>query len=119
MPIKLKNLANSLPNEGFGFPGQSKFLWEAKTFSPVHNLTIGVGGVLSAEWRPSHEAFEHDGTNRPPIAQVGISLSVENFRSNVVGRSNSRICHGTARLPPRVDLSTVGYGQVDGIIEIS
>ena len=116
----LENLVGySPPNERFGFPRQSKFLREAEAFSPVDNLTVGVGGVLSAEWRPSHKTFEHDSTNRPPIAQVGIPLSVENFRSNVIGRSNSRIGHGTARLPPGVDLSTVGYGQVDGIIEIS
>lgn len=106
-------------DESLRFTRQSKFLWEAEAFSPVHNLTVGVGGVFSAEWRPSHETLEHDGSNRPPIAQIGIPLTVEDFRCNVVRRSDCRVRHGTARFPPGVDLATVGYRQVDGIIEIS
>jgi hypothetical protein len=46
-------------------------------------------------------------------------LTVENFRSNVVRSSNSGIGHGTAGLSPGVDLTTVGYGKIDGIVEIT
>jgi hypothetical protein len=46
-------------------------------------------------------------------------LTVEDFRSNVVGSSNGRIGHGTAGLSPSVDLTTVGYGKVDGIVEVT
>lgn len=94
-------------NEMLGFTRQSKFLREVKTLPPVHNLTVGIGSVFSAEWRPSNETLEHNGTDRPPIAQVGVPLTIEDFGSNVVWCSDGRVCHGTARLPPGVDLPTV------------
>lgn len=94
-------------NEMLGFTRKSKFFREVKTLPPVHNLTVGIGSVLSAEWWPSNETLEHNGTNRPPIAQVGVPLAVEDFGSNVIWCSDGRVRHGTARLPPGVDLSTV------------
>lgn len=105
-------------DEMLGFTRESKFLREVKTLPPVHNLTVGVGSVLSAEWWPSNETLEHNGTNRPPVTQVGVPLAVEDFGSNVVWCSDGRVRHGTARLSPGVDLSTVRHGQVDCIVEV-
>ena len=45
-------------------------------------------------------------------------MAVEDFRCNVVRRSDGRVRHGAARFPPGVDLATVGYRQVDGIVEV-
>ena len=110
---------NLPPDETFRIPRQGEFLGEVKTFPPVHNLTVGVGGIFRAEWGPTHKALEHDRTNRPPIAQVGVPLAVEDLGSNVVGGTDSRVRHGATRLSPGVDLSTVGHRQVDRIVEVA
>lgn len=89
------------------FTRQIKFLWEVEALPPVNNLTVGIRSVLSTEWWPSNETFEHDSTDRPPITQVGVPLAVEDLRGNVVWCSDGRVRHGTAGLSPGVDLPTV------------
>src|SRR6478735_7941677 len=48
---------------------------EVKSLSPVHDLAVGVVAVLGAEWGPSNQTLEHDGTKRPPIAVKGVSMA--------------------------------------------
>lgn len=90
---------------------------EVEMFSPVHDLAVGISRLLSAEWWPSDKAFEHDCSNGPPIAKVGITLTMENFRGDIVWGTDSRVRHCSARFTPGIDLSSIGYSQVDSIRE--
>ena len=46
-------------------------------------------------------------------------MAVEDFRRNIIRSSNSRVGHGTTGLSPGVDLSTVGYREVNRIIKVT
>lgn len=98
---------------------KSEFLREIETFSPVHDLSVSICGLFRAEWRPSDKAFKHDRPDRPPIAKVSVSLSIEYFGSNVVWSANRRVSHRSTRLSPGIYLASVGNSQVDGVIEKS
>lgn len=110
----------SLPSDQrLGITRENQLIREIQALSPVDDLPVGVGSVLRTEWRPSNQTFEHNSTNRPPIAKVGVSLAVENFRRNIIRSSNGRVCHSATGLSPSVDLSTVGYRQVNRIIKVT
>ena len=98
---------------------EDQFIREVQALSPVDNLSVGVVLVLGAEWWPADKTFEHDGTDRPPIAEISVSLAVENFGSDIVRSSNRGIGHGTAGLTPGVDLATVRHCKVNGIVKVS
>lgn len=42
-------------------------LGEVQRLTPINDFAVGVMGVFGTERRPADEAFEHDGSNRPPI----------------------------------------------------
>jgi len=69
--------------------------------------------LLSTKRRPSDKAFKHDGTNRPPITTVVISLSAKDFGSDVVGSTHSGVGQLPTRFSPGIDLGTVADGQLD------
>jgi hypothetical protein len=80
---------------------------------PVDNLAVCVVGLFGAEWGPADKTLEHDGSDRPPIAAIVVTLAAEDFRSNVVGGTNCRVGQLTSRLPPCVDLGTVADGELN------
>lgn len=84
-----------------------------KILRPLNNLAVRVDSLLSAEWRPSNQTFEHDGSNGPPITAIVITLARENLRCNVIGRSYSGIGKLATRFSPGVDLGSVGNGELD------
>ena len=101
----------------FRITGKDNLVREVEAISPVDDLAVGIGGFLSTEWGPSDQAFEHNSANRPPIAEISVALAVENLRRNVVGSTDSGVCHCTTRFTPSVDLTTVRDSQVDRFIE--
>ena len=70
-------------------------------------------GLLCAEWWPADETFEHDGTDRPPIATEVVSLAAEDLWCDVVGCTNSGVGQLATRLSPSVDLCAVADGQLN------
>jgi hypothetical protein len=110
----------SVPSDqGLGITRENQLIREVQALSPVNDLPVCIGCVLGTERRPANQAFEHNSTNGPPIAKVGISLAVEDFRRNIIRSSNGRVGHGTTGLSPGVDLSTVGYREVNRIIKVT
>lgn len=70
-------------------------------------------GLFGAERRPADQAFEHDGTNGPPIAAEVVSLAAEDFWRDVVGCTDSGVGKLTTGFPPCVDLCSVADCQLD------
>ncbi len=67
-------------------------VWEHEVLRPVDDLVVGVVCGFGAEgWVPD-QALEHDGTKRPPVALVTVSLLQEDLWSNVIRRTNGGIC---------------------------
>ena len=93
---------------------QGVFIGKVQRAAPIDNLAIGIMGVFGAKWRPTDQAFEHDGSYRPPITSKGVALPTKNFRGDVIGSTHSGICKSsTVRLSPRVNKTSVTYRQVD------
>jgi hypothetical protein len=86
---------------------------EVQVSWPIDNLAVGIVRLLCAERRPADQTFEHDCANTPPIAAVVVALSTEDFGSDVIGGTNSRVCKLTARLAPGVDLMAVADSQLN------
>lgn len=76
-------------------------LGEVELFAPVHNLAVGLVGVLAAEGWVSNKAFKHDRPQGPPVALLAITLLQKDLWRNVI--------RGTDR---RVGLSSVNDQQV-------
>lgn len=83
-------------NKMLGVPGENQFVWESKMLTPVDDLSVSIGWLFGTEWRPSDKTFKHNSSNRPPIAEIGVSLTVEYLRGNVIRGSNGGVCHSTA-----------------------
>ena len=86
---------------------------EVERLAPVDNLPIRVVAVLGTERRPADQTLEHDGTQRPPITVEGVALAREDLGRDVVGRTDGRVGHHTARFPPIIDLRPVADREVD------
>ena len=86
---------------------------EVQVSGPVDDLAVGVVRLLCAEWRPSDQTFEHDCANTPPITAVVVALAAEDFRGDVVGGTNGRVCELAAGLAPGVDLMAVADSQLN------
>ena len=69
--------------------------------------------VFSTERRPADQTFEHDGSDRPPVATKSIAISSEDLRCNVVGSTNGGISESPTGLTPCIDLATIANGEVD------
>ena len=69
--------------------------------------------VIGTERRPTDDRLIHDRPKRPPVAAESITLAAEDFRGNVVRRTDGGICHSATRLAPIVDLSTVADRKID------
>ena len=80
---------------------------------PVDNLAVCVVGLFGAERGPADETLEHDGSDRPPIAAIVVTLTAEDLRGNVVGSTNCRVSQLASGLPPCVDLGTVADGKLN------
>lgn len=80
---------------------------------PVHNLSVRLRALFCAERRPSDQAFEHDGSDTPPIAAEVVALSSEDLRGNVVWCAHCRESQLTSRLAPGIDLVAVADGQLN------
>lgn len=100
-------------NEIFGFRSKLNILREVEIRTPGDNLSICVMGIFGTERRPSDLTFEHDRTETPPIAIIGITMSTENFWSNIIGCTNSRVSHDSSRLSPVIDNASVANCEVD------
>lgn len=100
-------------DENLSFVAQLLVWWEAEIFGPVHDLAVGVVWLFGTERRPADQTLKHDCTHTPPIAAFVISLTAKDLRSDVVRRTNRRICELSARLAPGVDLVAVRYRQLD------
>lgn len=92
---------------------QCNIIREVQRLSPVDNFPISVMTVLSAERRPTDEALEHDGSQRPPIAIKRVALAGEDFGGDVVRGSDSRVSHDPTGFSPVVDLRPVAHSEVD------
>lgn len=92
---------------------QCNIIREVQALPPVDNLAVCIVTVLGTEWRPAHQALEHDRSQAPPIAVKAIAVTSENLRGNVVRRSDGGVRHQSSAPSPVVDLSTVRHGQVD------
>lgn len=57
--------------------------------------------------------FEHNRTETPPVTIVRVAVTAENFRSNVVGSTNSGISHESSGLSPIIDDTTIANSKVD------
>lgn len=68
--------------------------------------------VFGAEGWPANQTFEHDGTYGPPVAAKRVPLASEDFRSDVIGRSDSRVGEDAARFTPRIDLTSIADGEI-------
>lgn len=66
---------------------------KVESFTPIDDLSVRIMRVFGAERRPANETFEHDGSDRPPVAGEGVSFAGKDFRCNVVGGSDSRVSH--------------------------
>ena len=81
--------------------------------APVDDLTVGVVSILSTERGPSNLALEHDRTQAPPITILTVTMTTEDFRSNVVRSTNGGISHDSTRLSPIIDDASIAYSEVD------
>jgi hypothetical protein len=89
------------PNKKKGLPSdhvlslgaQGELFGEEQGLSPIDNLAIRIVSILGTEWWPSYQTFEHDGTDRPPVAQISITLTQEDLWCDVVWCSNRRVGH--------------------------
>lgn len=104
-------------NQMFRIMRECQFVREPETLAPVYDFPVRIRRLFGAEWGPPHEAFEHDRTDRPPITQIGIALSIEYFGCNIVRGSDGRISHSPTRFSPSIDLATIGHSQVDSVRE--
>lgn len=84
---------------------------------PVHDLAVCLVGVFCAERRPPDQTFEHDRSNGPPIAEIGVALCSEDLGSNVVRSADSRVRHDASRFAPSIDLAAIAHGKVD-LVEV-
>lgn len=80
---------------------------------PVHNLAVSIMAVLGAEGGPSDKTLKHDSSKRPPIAIVCVTVAGEDFRSDIVRGTDSRVCHQPAGASPVIDLRSVADSQVN------
>lgn len=100
--------AGNLPsNQILRLGAQLDVLGKVERLSPVHDLPVGIVCVLSTERWPSNLTFKHDRTQTPPIAVLGVSMTAENFRRNVIRGTNRRVSHHSPRLSPIVDDTSV------------
>ena len=67
-------------------------------------------GMVGAEGRPADKTFEHDGAKGPPVAAVRVTLTAEDFRSNVVWGSDGGVGESTTGLTPVVHLAAIADG---------
>jgi hypothetical protein len=67
------------------------------TVLPVNDLPVGVVRVLGAERRVPDETFEHDRSERPPIALVRVPLLQEDLGRDL--EENKLQARGSARDP--------------------
>lgn len=103
------------PNEILGFRAQQDLLREIQLGLPVHDLPVGLVGILGTERRPSNEALEHDCTQTPPVAFLTVTRMEEYLRCNIIRGTHCGVRHQAAGSPPGVNLVTVRYGEVDGV----
>jgi hypothetical protein len=86
---------------------------EVQVTRPIHNLPIRIVSLLSTEWWPADQTFEHDCTKRPPITAEIIALTAEDLRSDVVRSTNSRVGELSSRLTPCVYLLTIADRELN------
>lgn len=96
---------------------ECQFVGKVETLAPVDDFPVCIRGFLGTERGPPDQTFKHDRTDRPPIAQIGISLTIKYFGCNIVRGSDSRIRHSPTGFSPCIDLATIGHSQVDSIRE--
>ncbi len=58
---------------------------------PVNDFLVRFMGRLGAKRWVADEAFEHDCAERPPVTFMTIALLQEDFRCNVIRRSDGRV----------------------------
>lgn len=75
-------------DEVFGLTTQVDIVWDDEVVLPLNNFLVCLVRRLRAERRVSDEALEHDSTQGPPITLVSVTLLEEDFRCDVVRRSD-------------------------------
>jgi hypothetical protein len=80
--------------------------------APVNDLAIRIVSILSTERGPSNLALEHNRTQAPPIAILTVTVAAEDFWSNVIRSTDSRIRHNPTRLSPIIDHASVAHSKV-------
>lgn len=91
---------------------EGNVLREIESFAPVDDFAVGVVRVFGAKGRPTDETFEHDCADGPPVAAERVAFSSEDFWSNVIRGSDSRVSHNATRFAPGVDLTAVADSEV-------
>jgi len=91
---------------------------KAERLPPVSDLDVSFVAIFSAEWRISAKTFKHNGTKAPPVALFAVTLTSENFRSNIIRSANRRIRHKPSVVPPHGKDSLPilrSHGEIDGV----
>lgn len=86
---------------------------EVEMTRPLDDLAVGVVRLLSAEWWPADETFEHDRSHGPPVAGEVVTPTGEDFGGDVVGSTHGGVSELPTRLAPGVDLVAVADCELD------
>ncbi len=113
MELELGDRGYEPSDQMFGLRRQLNILGKIQRILPRDNLPIRIVRILGAKRRPTDEALEHDGAQRPPIAFVRVALAAEDLGRDVIGRADGRVGHDAAGFAPGVDLGAVADGEVD------
>ena len=97
----------------FGTAAELDIIRKIEGLAPVDDFFISLPAVFGAERGPSNQAFEHDGTQAPPVTAEGVALPNEDFRRDVIGCTDRRVSHNTTRFAPHVDLRAVADGKIN------
>lgn len=76
------------PDQVLSFATEVDVVWEVQVAMPVQDLLVRLMCRFRTEWWITDKALEHDCTKRPPIALVAVPLLHEDFRRNVVWRTD-------------------------------
>ena len=87
-----KNMLDSPSHEIERLSAQMYLFWEVQVVWPVDNLFVRVARILGTERWIADQAFEHDRTQRPPIALLAVPAHHEHLRRDIVRRPHSRVC---------------------------
>ena len=83
---------SSPPYQILSLPAQMHIVRDDQVMRPVDDLLIRLMRGLRTEGWVSNETFKHDRAQRPPVTLVTIALLQENLGSDIIRRSDRRIC---------------------------